>query len=140
MLRVTILGRLHTQSADQGTVPKCQPRILEQVIFEDDTHVNFCLAWEFARVRIRLLTGDEGNSQIRENLFLRRRQEITHDESQGLDRQFLGGVELNGTRGSDDLRKISDYRFRSLGGLCIPHLRQAGPKDESVSLGLKAEL
>jgi len=68
-----------------------------------DTHVNFCLAWEFTRVHLRLLTGDEGNSQICKNLSLRRRQEITHDEPQGLDGQFLGGVELNGTRGSDDL-------------------------------------
>lgn len=56
-------------------------------------------------MRLRLLTGYEGNSQICKNLFLRRWQEITHDESQGLDRQFLGGVELDGTRGSDDLRK-----------------------------------
>ena len=87
------------------------------MIFENDTHVNFRLSWEFARVRIRLLTGEEGNSEICENLFLRGRQEIAHDEPQGLDRQFLSSVELSGTRGSDDLRKISDRRFRSLGSL-----------------------
>ena len=66
---------------------------------------------------IWLLTSDEGDSQVCKNLFLRRRQEIADDESQGLDGQFLGGVELDGTRGSDDLRGISDRRFCSLGGL-----------------------
>ena len=60
---------------------------------------------------IWLLTSDEGDSQVCKNLFLRRWQEIADDESQGLDGQFLGGVELDGTRGSDDLRGISDRRF-----------------------------
>ena len=62
---------------------------------------------------IWLLTSDERNSQIGKYLFLRRRQEITDDESQGLDRQPLGGIELNGARGSEDLRKISDRHFSS---------------------------
>jgi len=62
---------------------------------------------------IWLLTSDEGNSQIRKDLFLRRRQEITDNESQGLDRQPLDSVELNGARGSEDLRKISYRHFRS---------------------------
>lgn len=128
ILRVTMLDKLHTQSADQGTVPKRQPRILEQVIFENDTHVNFRLAWEFTRVHFRLLTGDEGNSQICKDLFLWGRQEITDDESQGLDRQFLGGIELNGTGGSDDLKKISDHRFRPLNGLYDTSSASSGSK------------
>ena len=79
--------------------------ILGRVAFEEDTHVNFCFAWEFARVHLWLLTGDEGNPKVCENLSLRRRQEIAHDEPQGPGRQFLGGVELNGTRDGDNLRK-----------------------------------
>ena len=73
--------------------------------FEKGTRVNFCFAREFTRVDLRLLTGGEGNSQICKNLSLRRQQEIAQDKSQGLNRQFLGGVELNGTRDGDDLRK-----------------------------------
>jgi len=56
-------------------------------------------------VRPWLLTGNEGNSKVCKNLPLRRRQEIAQDEPQGLGRQFLGGVELNGTRDSDNLRE-----------------------------------
>jgi len=106
-----MFGKLHTQSANQRTILNCQPRILEQMVYEKDTHVNFCLTWEFPRMRVRLLAGDDGNSQICKNLFLWRRQKIANDESKGLDRQLSGGVELSGTRGGDDLGKISDRRF-----------------------------
>lgn len=52
----------------------------------DSAHVNFCLAWEFTRVGVWILSGDEGNPQVCKNLFLRGRQKITDDESEGLDR------------------------------------------------------
>ena len=89
---------------------------------------------------IRLLASNEGNSQICKDLFLGGRQEIADDESQGLDRQFLGGVELNGARGSDDLRKISDRCFHSQTVCTIPQLGQGDPADESVSSGVRAKL
>lgn len=87
---------------------------------------------------IRFLARDEGYSQIRKNLFLRRRQQIADNESQGLDRQCLGRVELNGARGSEDLSKISDHHFRSWTICPVPHLRRAGPVGESISSGEKA--
>lgn len=90
---------------------------LGKITFVGGAHVNFSLAWEFPRVSLRFLTSNEGNSQICKDLFLRRWQEATDDEPQGLDRKFFCGVELNGSRGSDDLGKISDRRFRSLGCL-----------------------
>jgi len=85
-------------------------------------------------MRIRFLACDEGDSQVRKNLFLRRRQEIADNESQGLDRQSFGRVELNSARGSEDLSKISDHHFRSCTVCTKPHLRRAGPVGESISL------
>lgn len=86
---------------------------------------------------IRFLACDEGDSQIRKNLFLRRRQEVADNESQGLDRQSFGRVELNGARGSEDLSKISDRHFCSCTDCSIPHLRRADPVGESISSGEK---
>jgi len=90
-------------------------------------------------MRIRFLACDEGDSQVRKNLFLRRRQEIADNESQGLDRQSFGRVELNGARGSEDLSKISDRHFRSRTVCPIPHPHRAGPVDESISSVEKAK-
>lgn len=78
-------------------------------------HVNSGLAWEFTRMLVRFLARNERNSQICKNMFFRGRQEVTNDEPQGLDREFFCGIELDNSRGGDDLGKISDRHFRSLG-------------------------
>ena len=97
--------------------PQMSTADLGKITFVGGAHVNFGLAWEFTRMRVRFFTSDGRNTQICENLLLRGRQEVTDDESQGLDRQFFCGVELNDSSGSDDLGKISDRRFRSMDGL-----------------------
>jgi hypothetical protein len=65
--------------------PQISTADLEKITCVDGAHVNFCLAWEFTRVSVWVLSGDKGNPQIRKNLFLRGRQKTTDNESQGLD-------------------------------------------------------
>lgn len=80
---------------------------LQKITSVDGAHVNIRLAWERTRVRVRFPSSDERNSQIRKNLFLWGRQKVTDNEPQGLDRQLFCSVELNGSRGGDDLGEIS---------------------------------
>lgn len=42
--------------------PKISTADLGKITFVGGAHVNFCLAWEFTRMRVRFLTRNEGDS------------------------------------------------------------------------------